>query len=150
MDFKLVITVLLIYFIRPQDWVPGMSGMNIVRPLMALALVAMFSRQRGFTLGSLFRTPLDWMMLAYGLYIIYFAQDFSEAAKGVFVLLAFYFVTSQALSNGRRLAIFVNVWFACIVTVAAMAVLSEYGFDPTNSYEITHKVPEVPRLVLNT
>ncbi len=150
MDFTAVIIVLVTYFIRPQDWMPGMSGMNIVKPLMALAILAMLTRQRGFSLGALFRSPLDWVMLAYGGYIVVTAPDTTETFKGIFVLLAFYYVTSQALHTRRQLAIYLNWWFASIMIIAAMAVLSEYGIDLTHAHDLTHSVPSIPRLVLNT
>ena len=150
MDFKTVIVVLALYFIRPQDWVPGMSGMNIVKPLMLVAFFAMYSRQRGFTLGSLFRSPFDWLVMIYGVYIIYVTPDFFGTFQGVISLIAFYFVTCQALTTRKRLATYLNVWVGCLVVVGGMAVLSEYGIDLTHAHDLTHRVEETPRLVLNT
>jgi hypothetical protein len=150
MDFRTVVVILVLYFIRPQDWVPGMSGMNIIKPLMVVAFYAMYSRQRGFNFGALFRSPIDWLILAYWFYISFTSPHFSESFKGFFTLVAFYFVTSQALSTPQRLAKYLNIWVACIVVVAGMAVLSMYGLDLTNAHDITYTVPDDPRLVLNT
>lgn len=150
MDFKLVVLVLLTYYIRPQDWVPGMSGINILKPIMGLTLIAMFTRRRGFSPGVLIRTPLDWAMLAYAAYIILAAPSGQRPIGAVVVFLAYYFVTSQALSTPRRLSIYLRCWLVAILVVAAMSVMSIYGFDLTGANDITNVIPESPRLVLNT
>lgn len=150
MDFALVITVLLTYFIRPQDWVPGMSGLRIMNLLMAAALLAMFLRRGGFSAASLVKTPVDWAVFAYGLYIILTSPSDSTPFTEVAVLLAYFAVTSQALSTPERLFSFLRTWMIGLLVVAGMAVVSEYGLDLTNAREITHSNPEEPRLVLNT
>lgn len=150
MDFKLVVVVLLTYFIRPQDWVPGMAGINLMKPLMAVTILAMFTRRRGVTAHSFFKTPTDWAVVAYGIYIIASAPDGQSPFGAVVVLVAYYFVTAQALSTPRRISIYLTCWLICLVVVAAMAVASEYGLDLTGAREITYAVPENPRLALNT
>jgi len=150
MDFKLVIVVLFTYFVRPQDWMPGMSGFNIMKPLMSLALVAMFTRRRGFSPASLIRTPIDWAVVAYALYIIISAPEGQRQVGAVVVFLAYFFVTAQALSTQRRLAVYLRCWLIAILIVAAMAVMSKYGLDLTGAKDITNAIPEKPRLVLNT
>lgn len=150
MDFKLVIVVLFAYFIRPQDWMPGIAGTAIMKPLMAVTLIAMFTRRRGLSMSSLVKTPLDWAVLAYAIYLIAAAPAGQRPTSAVFIFVAYYFVTSQALSTPRRLAIYVRCWFFAIIVVAAMAVMSEYGLDLTGAKELTYKVPDQPRLALNT
>ena len=150
MDFKLVVLVLLTYYIRPQDWVGGMSGINIMKPLMALTLFALFTRRRGFSMSSLVRTPLDWAVVAYGAYIIFTAPSGQRPLTPIVILLAYYFVTSQALSTPRRLAIYLRCWLGAILVVAGMAVLSMHGLDLTGAKDLTNVVPDKPRLVLNT
>jgi len=150
MDFRLVIVVLLAYFIRPQDWLPGMAGTTIMKPLMAMTLLAMFSRRRGFSVQSLVKTPIDWAIIAYAVYIIVSADSGERPLSAVFILVAYYFVTSQALDTPKKLALYLQFWFISLIVVAAMAVMSEYGLDLTHAQELTNKVPEKPRLVLNT
>jgi len=150
MDFRAIIIFLFIYFIRPQDWVMGMSGMNIVRPIMAFAILAMVIRPQKFSPKSLFRTPHDWAVLAYGIFIVSTSPGPAATLSGILALLAFYFVTNQALSDSSRIATFLAWWIALLLTITAMAVASEHGIDPTDSKDITHKIPEHPRLVLNT
>ena len=150
MDFKLVIVVLFAYFVRPQDWMPGMAGTAIMKPLMAVTLIAMFTRRRGLAMSSLVKTPVDWAVIAYSIYIIAAAPAGQRPTSAVIIFVAYYFVTSQALSTPRRLAIYIRCWFFAIIVVAAMAVMSEYGLDLTGAKELTHKVPDQPRLALNT
>jgi hypothetical protein len=150
MDFKLVIVVLFAYFIRPQDWLPGMAGTNIMKPLMAITLIAMVTRRRGFMFSSLAKSPIDWAVIAYGIYIIVSAPEGQRPVGTVFVYLAYFFVTSQGISTSKQLAIFVRCWAICIFIVAGMAVMSEYGLDLTGAREITNLVADNPRLVLNT
>lgn len=150
MDFKLVIVVLFMYYVRPQDWVGGMSGLNLMKPLMGLTLIAMFTRRRGFSAGMLVRTPLDWAMVAYAAYIVFTAPDGQRPLSTIIIFVAYFFVTSQALVTPRRLSIYLRCWLACILIVAAMAVMSVYGIDLTGAQELTNAVPEKPRLVLNT
>ena len=150
MDFALLIVVLLTYFIRPQDWVPGMSGLNIMNLVMVFALVAMLFRKGGFNVASILRTPLDWAMLAYGGFIIWAAPSGQKPFVPVAVFLAFYVVTSQALSTPERLNTYLRWWLYSLLAVAGMAVASEYGLDLTGAKDLTHAVPEIPRLVLNT
>lgn len=150
MDFKLVIVVLFAYFIRPQDWLPGMAGTNIMKPLMAVTLVAMVTRRRGFSVGSLIKTPADWAMLAYAIYIVAAAPAGQRPFGEVVVFVAYYFVTSQALSTPGRLTLYLRCWLGALLVVAVLAVASEFGLDLTGARELTHAVPGKPRLALNT
>ena len=44
MVFAAAIATLLLYFIRPQDWVPGLEGVNVVKPVIAMAVFGLMSR----------------------------------------------------------------------------------------------------------
>lgn len=123
-----------------------------LRPVMlamALAIFATFNREKKLTFRDLFKTPHDWFMLVYFLWIVFSAPNPWEAFNKSYNLFVFYFVTVQALSNVRRLQKFLNWWAFLILAIAVMAIASEFGIDPTNSNEMTHGIMQ-NRLVLNT
>lgn len=138
MDFLAVVLVLLIYYIRPQDWVPGLIGMGIVTPVMLFAIVAMVLRARNTQKAlQFFKTPHDWVMAAYFIFIVYTAQTPSEAFKGALPLFAFYFVTVQALDSFERLRKYLKYWLLALVVIALFGVGSLFGWDPTGAAGMT-------------
>ena len=54
MDFASVILLMGVYFVRPQEWSDVLNWFHPVWLTMAFALVAMFFRERGFSLRELF------------------------------------------------------------------------------------------------
>jgi hypothetical protein len=138
MDFFAVVLVLLIYFIRPQDWVPGLIGVGIVNPVMMLAMVTMVVRARNLGRPLKFlATPQDWAMLAYYAFIVWTSPDPSGALKGAFPLFAFYFVTVQALDSPARLRAYMKYWMIALVVIAAFGVGSLFGWDFTGAAAMT-------------
>jgi hypothetical protein len=138
MDFFAIVLVLLIYFIRPQDWVPGLIGMGIVTPVMLLAMVTMVSRAKKLERKLKFLvTPHDWGMLAYYVFIVATSPDPSGTFKAVLPLFAFYFVTVQALDSRERLQKYLKYWLVALVVIALFAVGSLYGWDFTNAAAVT-------------
>lgn len=138
MDFFAVVLVLLIYFIRPQDWMPGLIGMGIVTPVMLLAMVTMVIRARNLNKPLRFlATPHDWAMLAYYAFIVWFSPDPTGTLKGAFPLFAFYFVTVQALDSPARLHKYMKYWLAALVVLAAFGVGSLFGWDVTGAAGMT-------------
>ena len=139
MDFVSVLLILILYFIRPQDWVPGMAGVNIIQPIALLAILATLARRGLPSMKSLLSTPLDFLMLAYGLYITVTAPDSVDAFFGVLPLMAFYFMTRLALDTPERLQKYLLVWVAMLVTIAAFGAGSLIGIDITGAKEMTEK-----------
>lgn len=148
MDFKTVILFLCIYFLRPQDWIPGLEGLNIVTPIMAVAILAMFFRPDGFKARDLLRTPADWMILTFYVYAVATSETSYETMKEAFPLFAFYFVTRQALNTPERLHKYLQVWLALLIVITALAVASVFGIDITRAGPIMERMNG--RLVLNT
>ena len=138
MDFFSVVLVLLIYYIRPQDWVPGIIGVGIVNPVMMLAILAMVlrARQKGVSLKFL-QTPQDWAVLAYYAFMVYGSQDPMATLKGAFPLFAFYFVTIQALDSPDRLRKYLKFWLLALVVLSGFGVASRLGWDPTGAVAAT-------------
>lgn len=149
MDFASLTLFLILYYIRPQEWIAAIQPLKPVTLIMAFAIISILMRPRGFTLKELFKTPHDWMMLFYCLWIVIAAPDKMDTFKSVYTLYLFYAVTVLALSNLDRVRRFMTWWAVMIFVLAGLAVLSEYGFDPTYSYDITHGIMQ-HRLVFNT
>ncbi len=126
------------YYIRPQEWGAIFSKLHFVQLVMIMALVTLFFRERSLRLGDLLRTPHDWMMLAFFAWIISASDAHWETCKAVFPLAVFYVVIVQTLTTTPRIRQFVGWWALLVVALAALAVASEYGFDPLGSYEITN------------
>ena len=139
MDFFAASAILVIYYIRPQDWVPGLAGANLIQPVALIAIMAVILRRRSRNNGFRGRVPHDWLMLIYGCYIVYTAPDFSEALKGFLPLAVFYWVTIESLDNQRRLGIYLRLWMGMLFCVAGLAVMSLFGFDLTGATEMTER-----------
>ncbi|MDG2125700.1 MAG: hypothetical protein P8J87_18515, partial [Verrucomicrobiales bacterium] len=158
MDFFAAALLLILYFIRPQDWVPGMAGLNIVKPIIALGLLGLMSRSRtrdpeassgGESLTPrMGLSPHDWMMLIYITYIVVTAPDSFETLKGILPLGSFYLLTALALNTSDRLLRYLKYWAISVTAIAALAVASEFGIDITQSADLTERMQG--RLVLNT
>ena len=139
MDFFAASAILVLYYIRPQDWVPGLAGANLIQPVALIAMMAVILQRR--TRNNTFsgRVPHDWLMLIYGAYIVYTAPDFSEALKGFLPLGVFYWVTIESLDNRRRLGTYLRLWLGMLFCVAGLAVMSLFGFDLTGAVEMTER-----------
>lgn len=149
MDFVFVVLILLIYYIRPQDWVSGLIGVGIVTPIMAMAIFAMVTkaRQEGRRIQFLV-TPLDWWMLVLYGYIVFNHPQPYDTFKGALPLFAFYFVTVQALSTSKRLNSYLKYWLVALTVLAMFGLLSTIGIDPTGAHVVT--VMNKGRLALGT
>ncbi len=148
MDLVIVICFLALYYLRPQEWPIGMGEIQFVRMTMLAGLASLSLRARGFSLRDLFRTPHDWAVLAFWLWLVLSSPTpwgtFKESAN----LYVFYIVIVQTLYTVPRLNVFVGWWTFLIATVAGLALLSLYGIDPLGSLEITELTMK-NRLVLN-
>ncbi len=149
MDFAATVAFLILYYIRPQEWIPLVGVLRPVTLTMGLALGATLLRKAGFTWKELFKTPHDGLMLAYLLWIVVTARNPLEAFSAVYNLYAIYVVTLLALSNLERIGKYLVYWAGLIVTIAALGVASTLGFDPMGSREITEGAME-GRLALGT
>jgi O-antigen ligase len=148
-DFFTIITFLVLYFIRPHEIMDWVQKLKPVTVSMFLALWAMFNRPGGFTVKNLFRTPHDWLMLLYFLWIVFAAPDPRDSFSRAYPQFVFYFVTVQALSSIGRIERFVSWWSWLVFAIAILALGGEFGVDLTGAYEITHGVMK-DRLILNT
>ena len=149
MEFALSVFFLLFYYLRPQDWVPGLAGANLVKPIIAVWLfVLVVARSRPAALPGLLRTPHDWVLLAYFLYAVVTSPDEMATFSGFLPLLAFYALTVQSVNTWPRLLSYLKWWNLSLVLIALLAVLSLFGIDLTGAEEYTKRF--VDRLSLGT
>lgn len=99
MEYRLALFFLLLYYIRPQDWMAGWAGFNVVKPLMLAWLVAWFTSRERSPMPGLLRTPHDWVILTYYAYVVWNAPDTKAALMGFLPLVVFYALTVQSLSS---------------------------------------------------
>lgn len=139
MDFVAVVLYLAAYYVRPQEWSWVLSSLHPITLIMAVGVAALFLRERGLPLRSLLRSPQDWLMLLYFLYLTFFVEADDESYKMVRNHFIIYFVTVQALTNLDRLRYYLYWWAACIGFVVLLALASQIGIDPLGaSYHTTY------------
>ncbi len=146
MEFFFAIVFLLVYYLRPQDWVPGIEGTELVRPIVALWFAFLvIGRSRTSPLTGFIRTPHDVVLLAYLAYIVFFG---GASVTEVIPMLAFYALTVQSLNSWPRLLKYLKIWTLALFLIALTGVLSLYGFDPTGAQENTFTL--MGRLAIGT
>jgi len=148
MDFFTVILFQILYYLRPQEWPIGLSSVRFVLFTMLAGLASLSFRERGFNVRDLFRTPHDWAVLTFWLWIVFTSPEKWDTFKETANLYIFYIVIIQTLYSVPRLNKYVGWWTFLICAVAGLALLSLYGFDPLESLNRTKGMMK-DRLVLN-
>ncbi len=148
MEYRFALFFLFLYYIRPQDWMAGWAGFNVIKPLMLLWTAALFVRRTPSPLPGLLRTPHDWVVLIYYGYVVWTAPDTQAALMGFLPLVVFYALTVQSLNTWERLTGYLKMWNWMLLAVAAMAVGSLYGIDLTGAKDVTEQ--NAGRLAIGT
>lgn len=147
MDFAAIALFLVLYHLRLQEWVGLARSLRLVAFSMAFAIVATLLRERGFKLKDLVKTPHDWFMLAFLVWVVVTGPPFTWGQ--VYAVFLYYIMTVQALCRLNRLQWFLTIWAGMLIVIAGLAVASMYGFDPMGSYDVTMGIMK-GRLILNT
>ena len=148
MDFTCIILFLAIYYLKPQEWTTLFATVRFVQLTMFASVASLLMRGRSLKKGDFFRTPHDWAMLLFFGWVVIASPTPVDTFKEFLNRLVFYVVIVQTLTSWTRINRFLGWWTAMIVVVAALAVASEYFFDPLGSRELTHGIMK-DRLVLN-
>ncbi|RYD75584.1 MAG: O-antigen ligase family protein [Verrucomicrobiaceae bacterium] len=148
MDFVSVILFLVMYYLRPQEWGALFAKIHFVQLVTMLAVACLILRERGFRAKDLLKTPHDWMMLAFFTWTTLASGAPWATFWEVLPFATFYIVIVHTLTDVHRIKLFAGWWTFLIVAVAALALASEYGFDPLGSYDISHGRMK-DRLILN-
>lgn len=148
MDLLWVILFQVMYYIRPQEWFGFFASIRFALIVMLGAIASLFFRGRGVSPGQILRTPHDWMVLLFFTWVVFASPTPFDTFKEIYSLPITYFVVVLTLSTIPRMKRYLGWWTFLIVAIAALAVASEYGFDPLGGYDITHGRMK-DRLMLN-
>jgi O-antigen ligase len=138
MDLIWVILFLVMYYIRPQEWLTILSTTRFALIVMIGAGISLLFRGRGIRLGQILRTPHDWMILLFFIWLCISSPTPFATFKEIFSLPLTYFIIVLTLDTLPRIRIFLGWWTFLIVAIAFLALLSEHGFDPLGTFDLTH------------
>lgn len=137
LSFQIARIILVLYYIRPQDWLPGLAGWNIMKPVTLVGIIALINRPGGLDFRSLFRTPVDWAMLAYGAYIVLTSATMVDTFKAFYPLGVYFLLTAQGIQSEGELEKYLRLWAILLVILAVLAVGSLFGIDLTGARAAT-------------
>ncbi len=149
MDYFAIRIAILLWLVRPQDWMSGFGGFQFMQYAMLLAIIGVWRRPEGFTFKMLFHSPADWLALSYLGWIVYTTGDWIGTARALLPFAAFYYCTALTLDSVPRLKGFLNYWVAGLGIVGIFALSTNFGFDlAPGSSDLTSSFGG--RLALNT
>jgi hypothetical protein len=142
MDLIPVLLFVVLFYIRPWEWNGLMASFGPVNKVMAAGLALMILKKielNKLSFKGMIRTPVDWAMLAFIAWIVYAAPDSGAAWDNVSNRLGYFLVVAHALSNWKRIEVFLWTWMAMIFIISILGVLGYYGiYDPFGTYVKTH------------
>lgn len=149
MDYLAVRIAILLWLVRPQDWLSGFGGFQFMQYAMFLAIVGVYKRPQGFHFKLLLQSPADWLVISYLAWIVYTTGDLFGTSRALIPFAAFYFCTALALSTIKKLSGFISCWVAGLGIAAIFALSTHYGFElAPGSADLTSSLGG--RLALNT
>ncbi len=148
MEFLAAVLFLILYFVRPHDWIPFMSGLEVIKPVIALGVIGLVSRRQRAPKWGWLTTPHEFVMMCYFARAIYAEPDWLGMFMSLSSLMAFYFLTVQALTDGRRMEVYFRWWTACVTFMCLVGVAADFGIDLTNAKDLIDG--QLGRLCLNT
>jgi hypothetical protein len=137
MDLFSIILLLVLYYVRPHEWIGFCQPIPWSKITIGLALVSLFHKHRGLGFKDIFKTPHDWFMAAYFFWIVYTSSEHKYAFFEIYNLFTFYVVTVVTLYTVPRMQKFLSWWAWLIMFLSFIGVASTMGFDPTASADRT-------------
>ncbi len=149
MDFVGIVIFAIFLYVRPQEMFGFLEALRPAFLSLAITGLGLFFRPGGVTLKQIIRTPQDWMMAAYFIYILFWTPGaFGDLWSELYPYIGFYFLVVPALTSVRRIYVYLAWVCGAIMFVAIMALLSMIGIDPLGSQGTTQA--SLGRLTLNT
>ena len=109
MDFVCSVLFLALYYLKPQEWTSIFSTIHFVQLVMFASLTTLFFRERSLNARDFFRTPHDWAVYGFMLWIIISSlTPFATFKDDILNRLLFYIVTVQTLFSIARLNKFLD------------------------------------------
>jgi hypothetical protein len=149
MAFRCAILLLVFWYVRPQDVIPSLAGVNLVRYLMILGIIAVFTRPGGLLKEHILKTPMDGIIMSYFAWMVITTPEHFDAFKEVFAYTAFYVVTVISLDSKERIIKYINCWLICLLGISVLTLSSHFGMEfvhGTNELTAAFK----GRMALNT
>jgi hypothetical protein len=137
MEFRIAVFFLFLYYIRPQDWIGGLAGFNIMRPLIAVWAWAFFSSRSRSPAPGVLSTPHDWCMLFYFAWVVWTGAEGQSAFNGFLPLVVFYAFTLHSLVSWERIMAYLKAWNVMLLGVAVIALASLMKLDFTGAVDMT-------------
>jgi len=148
-DFICACLLVFFWYVRPQDIFSVIGGVSVVKYAMYVGIIATVRRAGGFSRAILWAVPMDWLITAYCLWIIYATADHTAAFKEVFTYFSFHMVTALALNSWAKIEKYLNLWLGCLAVLALLAVSTHWDFElVAGSAELIRDFHD--RLTLNT
>ncbi len=149
MDFTCIVLFLAIFYLKPQEWTPLFAKVRFAQLTLIASLATLMFRERSLKGRDFFRTPHDWAMAGFFLWVFATYPEGPMAGFREFLnRLVFYVVIVQTLTNWNRISRFLGWWTFLAWIIAFLAIAGEYFWDPLGSYMITHGIMK-DRLILN-
>lgn len=149
MDFVGIVLFVIALYVRPQEFFSMFEALRPALASMAMTGAGLFLRDGGVSPKQILRTPMDWMMAAYFIYILFWTPGtFGELWGELYPFIGFYFLVALTLTSMRRIYQYLAWVCGAIMFIAVMALLSLVGFDPVDSASST--AASHGRLTLNT
>jgi hypothetical protein len=147
-DHVAICVAILLWLVRPQDWLNGFAGVGFMKYAMLVAVLGLWSRSRQMN-WKLFQTPADYAVTIYLVWIVLTTGEYVDTAKEVLPFAVFYFATALSQDTARRLRQFLNCWVAGLCVVTAFALSTHFGGEfAAGSADLTEYFDG--RLALNT
>lgn len=147
MDFVGIVIFAIVLYVRPQEFIGMLDALRPAFASLAMTTVGLFVREGGVSLKQIIRTPQDWMVSAYFIYILFWTPGaFGDLWGELYQYIGFYFLVVLALSNFQRVYQYLAWWCGSIMFIAILALLSLVGIDPTDAQ--THTQGSLGRLAL--
>ena len=133
MAFASIVTLLLFYYIRPQDWVPGMSGFNMVKLAVAAGVLGLLQRSRDEPRWRFMSSPQEWVMAIFLGYVVFTAVDPTGALMDLGVLVVFAFMALHTLTTEELLERYLRWWLVALIGILVLVAITRIGLDITNA-----------------
>ncbi len=148
MAFASIVTLLLFYYIRPQDWVPGMSGFNVVKLAVAACMVGLLQRPRSEPRWRFMSSPQEWSLAIFFGYVIFTSPDPGQVVSDLGVLVVYALMALHTLTSEELLLRYLRWWLTAMVGILVMIIITRIGWDFTNARQLIDIMEG--RLCLNT
>ncbi|MEZ5384356.1 MAG: O-antigen ligase family protein [Prosthecobacter sp.] len=149
MDIIALSFAILLWLIRPQDWISAFAGIGFMTWAMLAALYGIWRRLQGIRLNHCLNSPSDYLVIAYLSWIVWTTGDYFSTIKSMIPFAGFYFAAAIGLDSLKKMAIFLNCWVAGLIVVAVFAVSTDFGYEMApGSGDLTASF--FGRLALNT